>query len=300
VNIIISLGLILSLLAFNGISIANPLSKLATKKQSSSKNQPFKPAAYTKQPTLKSGAKQYNAQAKEAIIYDTESGTVIYQKNTDEQTSIASTAKLFTALVIMQSHKPNEVVTVGNLPTLGAEDQKIGLVEGEEITVGELLKALLIYSANDAANALAIYDSGSIEKFADKMNNQAKTWGLNNSKFVEPSGLNAGDISSASDLAKIASILSTNETFKKITSTASTQISNLSGKTYNLTTTNKILGQAGVVGIKTGFTLEAGQCLVTAAERNGHRIITVVLDSPDRFQESKNMIEYAFNNYIWQ
>jgi D-alanyl-D-alanine carboxypeptidase len=299
-NLIVTLGLIFSLLSFNGISVANSLAKFTSKKQSQSKNQPFKEVPYSVQPIRKTNAKDFKAQAKEAIVYDANSGTIMYQKNSSETASIASTAKLFTAMVIMQSHKPNEVVTVGKLPSLGAEDQKIGLVEGEEITLGELLKALLIYSANDAANALAIYDSGSIEKFANKMNDQAKLWDLKSSKFVEPSGLNAGDMSSAEDLVKIASILSTNETFKKITSTQSAQITNLSGKTYNLTTTNKILGQAGVVGIKTGFTLEAGQCLVTAAEKNGHRIITVVLDSPDRFQESKNMIEWAFNNHIWQ
>ena len=132
------------------------------------------------------------------------------------------------------------------------------------------------------------------------MNDKAKQWGLNNTKFVEPSGLNSSDLSSASDLVKIASILSVNETFKKITSTAISKITNQAGKTYNLTTTNKILGSGGVVGMKTGYTLEAGQCLITAAERGGHRIITVVLNSPDRFQESKNMIEWAFNNYIWQ
>ena len=200
----------------------------------------------------------------------------------------------------MEDHKPSEIVTVGKLPILGLEDQKMGLVEGEEIEVGELLKALLIYSANDAANALAIYDSESIENFSIKMNDKATQWGLTKTKFEDPSGLSPNNTSSANDLLKIATILSVNDTFKNITSTAYTKVSNLSGKSYDITTTNKILGLGGVVGMKTGFTLEAGQCLITAAQRNGRRIITIVLNSPDRFQESKNMVEWSFKNYIWQ
>ncbi len=299
-NLIISLGLLFNLFANAGITMAKPVANLFTQNYRASMNQPFKTAEYVTQPKPKAGYKKFNADASSAIVYDTASGTKILEKNISQKRPIASITKLMTALIIMESHKPNEVVTVGDLPPLGPEDQKLGLTKGEEITVGELLKALLIYSANDSANALAIYDSGSIDKFANKMNEKAKEWGLNNSSFIEPSGLKSGDMSSAEDLVKLASILSVNETFRSITSTANTKVTNQDGKTYNITTTNKILGTGGVVGMKTGFTLEAGECLITAAERNGHRIITVVLDSPDRFQESKNMIEWAFNNHIWQ
>ena len=299
-NLLVGIGLIFSLIANTGLAAARPVSDLFRSSLNSNKNQPFIQPLYIQQPKPKPNFKKFNTDAASAMVYDTASGTKLLEKDADTQRPIASITKLMTALVIMESHKPNEVVTVGKLPTLGTEDQKMGLVEGEEITVGELLKALLIYSANDSANALAIYDSGSIEKFADKMNDKARQWGLNNSKFIEPSGLKAGDLSSASDLIKIASILSVNETFRKITSTATTKVSNQAGRQYSLVTTNKILGLGGVVGMKTGYTLEAGQCLITAAERNGHRIFTVVLNSPDRFQESKNMVEWAFNNYIWQ
>ena len=265
-----------------------------------SKNQPFETQSYIAQPTLKTNSKKFTSSAEAAIVYDTKSGTKLLEKSADTPRPIASIAKLMTALVIMESHKPNEVVTIGELPALGPEDQKLNLTKGEEITVGELLKAILIYSANDAANALAIYDSGSIDKFAEKMNEKAKLWDMNNSSFYEPSGLSSKNTSAPNDLVKLAGVLSNNDTFKKITSKASAKITNQDGKTYNLTTTNKILGSGGVVGMKTGYTLEAGQCLITAVERNGQRIITVVLNSPDRFQESKNMIEWAFNNYIWQ
>jgi D-alanyl-D-alanine carboxypeptidase (penicillin-binding protein 5/6) len=300
VNLVVTIGLFFSLLVNSGLAFIKPIENLFVVGAKENNKIPFVKQPYSTQPTPKSNYKKFNPLASASVIYDTGSGTNLLEKDISTPKPIASLAKLMTALVIMESHKPNEVVTVGKLPALGPEDQKLGLVEGEEITVGELLKAILIYSANDAANALAIYDSGSVEDFSKKMNDKAKLWGMTNSNFDEPSGLSSKNTSTPKDLIKLASVLSTNQTFKEITSTANSKIFNQDGKAYTLTTTNKILGSVGVVGMKTGYTLDAGQCLITAVERNGRRIITVVLNSPDRFQESKNMIEWAFNNHIWQ
>ncbi len=299
-NLLVIVGLVFSLIGNAGIAVAKPISGIFNGGESKSNNQPISESSYVPQPKARPDFKKFNTMASQALIYDTDSGVKLLEKDIDSPKPIASLTKLMTALIIMEDHKPSEIVTVGKLPTLGLEDQKMGLVEGEEIEVGELLKALLIYSANDAANALAIYDSGSLENFSIKMNDKATQWGLTKTKFEDPSGLSPNNTSSANDLLKIASILSVNDTFKNITSTAYTKVSNLSGKQYDITTTNKILGLGGVVGMKTGFTLEAGQCLITAAQRNGRRIITIVLNSPDRFQESKNMVEWSFKNYIWQ
>lgn len=299
-NLVVTIGLFFSLLVNSGLAFIKPIENLFVVGAKENNKIPFVKQPYSTQPTPKSNYKKFNPLASASVIYDTGSGTNLLEKDISTPKPIASLAKLMTALVIMESHKPNEVVTVGKLPALGPEDQKLGLVEGEEITVGELLKAILIYSANDAANALAIYDSGSVEDFSKKMNDKAKLWGMTNSNFDEPSGLSSKNTSTPKDLIKLASVLSTNQTFKEITSTANSKIFNQDGKAYNLTTTNKILGSGGVVGMKTGYTLDAGQCLITAVERNGRRIITVVLNSPDRFQENKNMIEWAFNNHIWQ
>ena len=299
-NLVVTIGLFFSLLVNSGLAFIKPIENLFVVGAKENNKIPFVKQPYSTQPTPKSNYKKFNPLASASVIYDTGSGTNLLEKDISTPRPIASLAKLMTALVIMESHKPNEVVTVGKLPALGPEDQKLGLVEGEEITVGELLKAILIYSANDAANALAIYDSGSVEDFSKKMNDKAKLWGMTNSNFDEPSGLSSKNTSTPKDLIKLASVLSTNQTFKEITSTANSKIFNQDGKAYTLTTTNKILGSVGVVGMKTGYTLDAGQCLITAVERNGRRIITVVLNSPDRFQESKNMIEWAFNNHIWQ
>ena len=299
-NLFVIVGLVFSLIGNAGIAVAKPISGIFNGSESKSNNQPISESSYVPQPKAKPDFKKFNTMASQALIYDTDSGVKLLEKDIDSPKPIASLTKLMTALIIMENHKPSEIVTVGKLPILGLEDQKMGLVEGEEIEVGELLKALLIYSANDAANALAIYDSESIENFSIKMNDKATQWGLTKTKFEDPSGLSPNNTSSADDLLKIATILSVNDTFKNITSTAYTKVSNLSGKSYDITTTNKILGLGGVVGMKTGFTLEAGQCLITAAQRNGRRIITIVLNSPDRFQESKNMVEWSFKNYIWQ
>ena len=299
-NLFVIVGLVFSLIGNAGIAVAKPISGIFNGSESKSNNQPISESSYVPQPKAKPDFKKFNTMASQALIYDTDSGVKLLEKDIDTPKPIASLTKLMTALIIMEDHKPSEIVTVGKLPILGLEDQKMGLVEGEEIEVGELLKALLIYSANDAANALAIYDSESIENFSIKMNDKATQWGLTKTKFEDPSGLSPNNTSSANDLLKIATILSVNDTFKNITSTAYTKVSNLSGKSYDITTTNKILGLGGVVGMKTGFTLEAGQCLITAAQRNGRRIITIVLNSPDRFQESKNMVEWSFKNYIWQ
>ena len=299
-NLLVIVGLVFSLIGNAGIAVAKPISGVFNGGESKSNNQPISKSSYVPQPKAKPDFKKFNTMASQALIYDTDSGVKLLEKDIDSPKPIASLTKLMTALIIMEDHKPSEIVTVGKLPILGLEDQKMGLVEGEEIEVGELLKALLIYSANDAANALAIYDSESLENFSIKMNDKASQWGLTKTKFEDPSGLSPNNTSSANDLLKIATILSVNDTFKNITSTAYTKVSNLSGKSYDITTTNKILGLGGVVGMKTGFTLEAGQCLITAAQRNGRRIITIVLNSPDRFQESKNMVEWSFKNYIWQ
>lgn len=295
-NMLSSIGLVFTLLFVNTFGAKVSLKPTEPK---------YSPNASSlqsyQQAPIKNTGPNLTAKASSAMIYDLNSGSVIYQKDADTKRSIASINKLMTALVIMESHKPNEVVTIKDLPALGPYDQKIGIRNGEEFELSELLKATLIHSANDAANALAIYDSGSIEAFAGKMNQKAKQWGLDNSKYSNANGLEGGDdYSTAKDVATLASLLIQNKYFADIVKTKSLYVSNLEGKEYLLTSTNKILGQSGVVGMKTGYTLKAGECLVTVADKGGNKIVTVVLDSPDRFQESKSMIDWAFNNYIWQ
>ncbi len=301
-SLLIISGLAISLLTLGGMSIFQPFSAVANNPSTTpNANQPYQKSIYTPQPVKKADYQNINVEASSAIIYDLNSGITLYEKSPQKQRPIASMAKLMTALVIMQNHSAGEIVTIGNIPTLNLFDQKIGISPGEKFQLLDLMKALLIYSGNDVANALAIYDSGSIDAFAEKMNAKASEWGLDNSKFANPSGLDQAEgYSSAEDVLTLARILYNNKLFQEIVSTTSTKIYNQQGKGYTLTTTNKILGTNGVVGIKTGYTLASGECLVTLAVHEGHGIVTVLLNSPDRFQESKSMIDWAFKNYIWQ
>lgn len=301
-NLLVITGLIISLLIVNGMQVLSPFSRLLINQQQKTPRAiPYIPQDYQQSPVAKPTQKPLNIGAGSAVIYDVSSSQRLFEKHPDDKRPIASLNKLMTALVILENHSPEEIVTIGKLPQLELADQKIGIAEGEQFKLIDLTKALLIYSANDVANALAIYDSGSIDAFATKMNNKAKMWNLNNSSYVNPSGLdNPDELGSANDVLTLATILIHNQIFREIVKTTNTRIASLDGKSYSITTTNKILGQGGVIGIKTGFTLNAGECLVTLSQREGHQIITIVLDSPDRFQESKSMIDWAFNNYIWQ
>ncbi|MBA3679137.1 D-alanyl-D-alanine carboxypeptidase [Candidatus Saccharibacteria bacterium] len=257
---------------------------------------------YVTMPELKTGALPYASSAKAAIIYDVGSGKTLYEKSPTESIPIASLTKLMTALVIMQNHSPNEIVTIPKgLPVLGSADQKIGVVEGEKFKLSELMQALLVYSANDVANSLAVWDSGSIDGFTNKMNGYAKQWGLENSHYTNPTGLDeTNHQSSTKDLLSLSTILLHNATFRKIVNTQKTTIHSEAQKPYTLTTTNHDLTVPYIYGIKTGLTDNAGQCLILLAQKGNHEIITVVLNSPDRFQESKNMVDYAFSNYLWK
>jgi len=293
------IGLITSLVLINlGVNIEPSSTNSIVPKYAAG---PIAPVQYMAGPTLIPNAVKLDTPASSAILHDVDSGVMLYQKSANERRPVASIAKLMTALVIMDNHSPDEIVKIGEIPRLELDAQKIGITEGEEFKLEDLLKALLIYSANDVANALAIYDSGSIEKFASKMNLKSEEWGLENSNFVNPSGLDSTDqYSSAGDILTLSELLINNKIFSDIVATEYTNINNLSGKDYSLTTTNKLLGKNGVIGLKTGFTLIAGECLVALTQRDGHRVVSVVLDSPNRFQESKNMVDWAFNNYIWQ
>lgn len=290
------------LLSFNAIGARTSSTLLKTTPVKEQSKISFEKIEYTTMPYLKVGSPPYSAAAKSALIYDVISGKVIYSKNIDQSYAIASLTKLMTVLIIMQEHSPDETVIIpDNLPDLGSADQKINITPGEKFKLSELMKATLIYSANDVVNALAVWDSGSIEKFATKMNDYAKKWDLQNSHFTNPSGLDeTGHVSSAQDLAKLSNILLHNNTFRTIINTQKATVQDLSGKTYNVTTTNQNLTLSYVYGIKTGFTENAGQSLVLLAQKNGHEIIALVLDSPDRFAETKNMVDYTFNNYIWK
>lgn len=234
------------------------------------------------------------------FVVDATTGTVLYEKNADQARPIASLTKIMTILTILKDHSPEESVTIPQLSGYKQGDALAGLVPGDTLQVKDLIAASLIPSHNDAADALAIYDSGTKEKFYGKMNTIAKEWGLSSATFASASGLqDAGNLASAKDLATIARLGLYNKLFSELTATKTMKVTSGQGRVYTLTTTNELLDGVKVFGLKTGFTPAAGQCLVTLSKINGHDIITVMLASPDRFGETTRLLDWVTNAYTW-
>ena len=216
-----------------------------------------------------------------AIVVDADDGTVMFAKRPDAERSIASTTKLMTALLALEKADPNDVFTA---PAYNAQpaESRINLREGERMTVKDLLRALLLESANDAAVALAENISGSRQAFVDEMNARAQELGLDHTSYANPIGLDqAGNYSSAHDLATLARTLLRNRRFARIVDMPSATLeSGIRPRTVR--NRNDLVGQyPWVDGVKTGYTLNAGNVLVGAAARGPRaRVVSVVLAEP--------------------
>lgn len=255
--------------------------------------------------------KNYNAiqpdiEAKSAIVMDVESGIVLFEKDARQQIAIASLTKIMTAILILESHDLYEVVTVDENYAAMSEDEigvRIWLRQNEKITVGNLLVALLVRSAGDAAFALAKHHSGSVEEFVNEMNEKAHALNLANTYFKNPIGIDEdGHYSSAFDLAILTKYALRFPTFRNTIRIKEAEIKSTDGKiTHSFKTTNYLLySYLDIQGVKTGTTDEAGQSVINLARSpDGHEIIAVVLNSPDRFQENKSIIDWTFRSYTW-
>ncbi|MBI4057858.1 D-alanyl-D-alanine carboxypeptidase [Candidatus Microgenomates bacterium] len=233
------------------------------------------------------------------IIQDTDSGAVFYERNADSLLPPASTTKIMTALVALEHFNIDDVVTVGQIDVGG---QTMELVNGEQLTVEDLLYGLLIFSANDAAEVLVRSFPGGRQAFITAMNEKAKLLHLSNTHFMNPSGLyEASHVSTARDLARLASYAEENPIFSKIVSTRSRTVVALNNvKAHKLVNLNMLLGSVpGVLGVKTGRTDEGGEALVTFIERGGHSLMIVILGSVDRFGDTKALIDWAYTSYSW-
>ena len=234
------------------------------------------------------------------IVYDRISKSMIIGKNEDIKSAMASTTKIMTTIVILEKADLNEKVTV-SAKAGGTAGSRLGLKRGDEASVRDLLYGLMLRSGNDAAVALAEHVGGSVKGFAELMNEKAIELGLTNTHFVTPHGLDdANHYTTALELAKLTDYAMDNETFAKIVGTKSTTIY-INNQSRQINNTNELLGVLnGVVGVKTGFTNNAGRCLVTETKRNNMDIITIVLGADtkkDRTKDSVNLIEYTFSKY---
>lgn len=237
--------------------------------------------------------------AKAAILISADTGEVIFEKNAHERLPMASTTKIMTALIVLENASLNDTVTVSP-EAAGTEGSSIYLFKDEKISVGTLLYALMLESANDAAAALAIHVSGSIEAFADMMNEKAASLGLTDTHFTNPHGLYDDEhYTSAYDLACIASYALKNDTFRKIVSTkrASAPMTDESASRLFINHNKLLKIYDGAIGVKTGFTKKSGRCLVSAAERDRMTFVAVTLSAPDDWADHRAMLDLAFSSY---
>lgn len=238
--------------------------------------------------------------AESVYAIDLASGVVLFEKNPEERLLPASTTKIMTALVALKEYKLDDVITVETVIT---EGQTMGLLHGETITVESLLNGILVHSANDAAYALAEHHPQGLAGFVQEMNDMAQELKLTNTSFANPIGFDdPNQYTSAEDLARLSMTALTNPTFAKIVAISQITVSDTTYTHFHpLKNVNELLGKIpGVSGIKTGWTEQAGQALVTIVKRNGNQVLTVVLKSEDRFQDTENLLNWIYATFEWQ
>ena len=254
-------------------------------------------------PLLKESSGFPIVSAQGALAVDLDSGVTLYEKNADQKLLPASTTKIMTALVAMDYYKLDQVITIGQI-SVGTDTQRMGLVPGEQITFQDLLYGLLVYSASDVAMTLADNYSGGVEAFVAAMNQKAQALSLVNTQFENPVGLdgNGDQVSTAKDMVRLTRVAMQNPEFAKIVATKTVTIKSVDGKyVYPLTNINILLGKVdGVFGVKTGWTENARENLITYINRNNRKVMIAVLGSQDRFGETKELIDWIYGSYEWK
>ena len=240
-------------------------------------------------------AEQPSLSAASAILIRADNGECIAAYNADEQRGMASTTKIMTALVAIENGDLDQKITIPN-EALGVEGSSLYLKKGEEMSLRELLYGLMLQSANDAAEAIAILVGGSVEGFAEMMNQKAAELGLANTHFTNPHGLAEDDhYTTARDLAHISAYALKNETFREICSTRKTTIPAAEGVRWLINHNKMLTIYDGTYGVKTGFTKATGRCLVSAAEREGVQLLAVTLNAPNDWDDHRALLDYGFS-----
>ena len=238
----------------------------------------------------------FSVSAASAVLINADTGTVIWEKNAYQQRAMASTTKIMTALLTAEAGELDKKFTVDSY-AINVEGTSMGLKQGDIVTRRALIYGMLLPSGNDAANAAAVNISGSMPAFAELMNKKAAELGLADTHFVNPSGLDAqGHYTTAYDLARLAAAAMKNPVFAEICRCSDAQVEYGNPPYLRwLSNSNKLLWQyEGCIGVKTGFTDNARRCLVSAAERNGVRLICVTLNAPDDWDDHRKMLDYGF------
>ncbi len=247
---------------------------------------------------IKAGA--VSCSAKGAVLINADTGEIIFEHNAEKRLSMASTTKIMTALLLCESGDLSKEVTV-TAEMLRVEGTSMGLLAGDRVTLEGLLYGMMLPSGNDAANVTAFVLGGTVKGFVKKMNQKAESLGLKNTHFETPSGLDGEEhYTSALDLALLTRYALQNDTFRKAVSSKSAVVY-YGNPPYKRTLTNhnRLLKMYPYcIGVKTGFTKKSGRCLVSAAERDGKRVIAVTLFDPDDWRDHKAMLEYGLEKIV--
>lgn len=248
--------------------------------------------------------------AEGACLIDANTGTILYGKNMDTPYFPASITKIMTALLVIENCKLDEIVTFSREAVYNVESDSssLGMDVGDTLSVEDCLYGLMLKSANEVGNALAEHVAGSIEAFADMMNERAKELGCTNTNFANPHGLNNPDHHvSPRDMALIAAAAFSNETFVRIDSTRSYKIPPTKRNPdgiyvscgHRMLKPNDAMYYPGIIGGKTGYTSLAGNTLVTCVERNGLKLVSVVMKdtNPSHYEDTRNLLDFGFANF---
>lgn len=241
-----------------------------------------------------------NLSSKSVYIEDVDTATQLFEKNGERVLLPASTTKIMTALVTRDEYDLEEVVTIPHIPQV--DNLKTGGFVGEQVTVKNLLKAALIQSSNESAYALALKYPGGLEGFVNLMNTKANNLGMKSTYFENPAGFdNDGQRSSAHDLAILSKEIMKDDFLRGIVGTKKEIVTDITGTfKHYLYNTHELLGvDESVVGIKTGTTEGAHQVLITQFNREGRNILIVVMGSDDRYEETSQLIDWVFDEFIW-
>jgi D-alanyl-D-alanine carboxypeptidase (penicillin-binding protein 5/6) len=254
---------------------------------------------FTSAPAYAEGNAPNLSKAGGAVLIEADTGRILLEKDKDRKLPEASTTKVMTAILAIESGNLSDVVTVSPNAS-GVEGSSIWLGVGEHVTVENLLYGLMLSSGNDAAVAIAEHTAGSVDAFVAEMNAKARQIGAVNTNFINPNGLyNKDHYTTAYDLALITAYAMKNETFRKVVSTVSWRMP-WEGHEYDRVVKNKnrnLWEYDGATGVKTGYTTDSGRCYVGSAQRNGMELITVLLDDYDMFNDSREVLDYGFTNY---
>lgn len=234
------------------------------------------------------------------MIVDLPSNIVIYQKNASGKFNPASTTKIITAMVALDHFNLDDVLTVGKVET---EGRTMGLEKGEKLTFESLLYGALVHSANDAAWTIAENYPGGVDKFVEMMNQKVQELKLDNTHFTNPIGFDDEKMyTTPEDLSQIAKAALNNKLMAKIVGTKSITVSDIDYIHFHtLSNVNELLGKiAGVAGVKTGYTENGGEILVSEVKKNNRSVLFVILKSKDRFGETIQLIDWVFSNFTWR